>query len=350
MEQQFSSSYTDQGMAKALDTFNCWQEHKNHPRLRVLGLRYLFKHRDKKHTNYRCPKTDQLVQKASEMFTEFLNSKEIEFAREVADVVITYVPNSRKFFLDRLRERDNIIVEPINRIVEQQVKIKTVYTDSQNVHNTKINNSVIHAAKMLCQKYEHIINIRNGDEGYKNHLLFEIEHILKHNHPNESRLIEKKVEYIRTNTATFGTAGTTMKDVFISVWFWIVEHKQQKELEKRLLEELKDMDGGICSTGHLSRLVNVIQGFTTDEELCIRISDTEQCKAVISQYLTTILGECKDEQILDGILDGNEQFIKFIRLRVSEKLLEWQNTYGKSMLSSMAKIVNGYCGTVVFKL
>ena len=42
-----------------------------------------------------------------------------------------------------------------------------------------------------------------------------------------------------------------------------------------------------CTTGHLSRLINVLQGYTDDKKLSIVISDEQQIKAVIYNYLDT---------------------------------------------------------------
>lgn len=360
MNQYFSTNYSNQAMAKALDTFNCWEEHHTNPILCLRGLRYLFKHRHYKppisQQCYKCPKTELLIRKAQEWFNQFIDENKIEHAREIADIVSTYCSRERNYFLDRLRtleEKEELTAIGIEREVERERKtvIKTVYSDSQNVHNNKINSSVVSSATELCNKYKEIISLQGTKEqnqNYQNNVLEQIGIILKQNHPDKQKLIIESIDYLHNNSSTFGSQNISMTDVFIAIWAFLVEHIHRKELELRLLEEMKEMNG-MCSSGHIARLINVIQGFTDEDSLTIRISDVEQCKAVISQYLTKVLGECKDEKIIDGVLDGNDDFVKFIRKKVAENLLEWQKVYGKKSLQNIAKIVNSYCGTKVFE-
>ena len=55
-------------------------------------------------------------------------------------------------------------------------------------------------------------------------------------------------------------------------------------------------------------------GCTEDENLCIRISDLDQCNSVIRKYLNDSLRNCTDENIIEGMTDGSEIYIKFITL------------------------------------
>ena len=161
-------------------------------------------------------------------------------------------------------------------------------------------------------------------------------------------LISSSLSYIRTSVATF-RINITLEQLFKALWFWILEHEHANELELRLMEELGEMRG-YCTTGHLARLMSVIQGFTDDENLQIRITNKEQCNSVIRHYLTKKLQECKDEDVLDGMVDGNDEYKQFIRLKVSEKIAEWEDDYGNDFLQNIAKIVNDFARTEVFEI
>ena len=49
--------------------------------------------------------------------------------------------------------------------------------------------------------------------------------------------------------------------------------------------------------------------FTEDENLCIKISNNEQFKSVIQQYLNLVISSCKDEEIIDGMLECKPRYI-----------------------------------------
>ena len=331
MNQYLSTDYSDQAMAKALDTFN---GESSNPNICLVGLRYLFKHQNTKNKRYKIPNVSKLLEKAKYWLDLFWKNKNYQQVREIVDIICTYCPSEKDNFLNRLRDMD--------RVDNTTVVKKTVYSDSQNVHNNKINSTVISAATELCKRYHF------NDDTVKS-IINDIKIYLSRNYPKEAGIIEKNIFYILSSTATFGPEEITMAETLAALWFWIIEHPKRLDLELRLVEEFKDMNG-MCSTGHLARLVNVMQGFVEDGKLQIRIAETDQCKAVITQYLTKVLQDCKDEKILDGMLTGDEVFVKYIRSKISEKLLDWRKTYGDKILLEIAGLVNQYCDTTIFQL
>ena len=74
----------------------------------------------------------------------------------------------------------------------------------------------------------------------------------------------------------------TLSGVLIKIWSYILEHKYKEELTKRLIQELSD-SAGTCSSGYLSRLVNVLSGY--DDNFRIRISWEDQIVANFSGRL-----------------------------------------------------------------
>jgi len=150
------------------------------------------------------------------------------------------------------------------------------------------------------------------------------------------------------SSAVFGNNMVSLLDVFLALCLWISDSPSKVDLELRLFDEIKEMEGQ-CSTGHLARFVNVMQGFTDDPELCIRISSKDQCISVVRTHLNRKLSECKDENVIDGMLDGSQAYIRFLRKCVSEKIVEWVKEYGKEILDFLPGVVNKFAGTVVFK-
>jgi hypothetical protein len=340
MQQQLSQYYTPQGVSLALNIYNYPSEN---PSLRVKALRYLLTHYGK---IYRPPKLEQLIQRGMELFEEFFRSKNRESMFEVADIINTFStdPRMRRRCLERIREYDNPprnVSPPRGR---RKPIPKTVYKDTQNVHNSQVNNTVIRASKTLFEKYKEVIRALPSVYYLEN-----IEKSLREKYPSQKEIISDSVEYIKTSTASF--YEITMSEVFISVWLWICDQEKfVPELEQRFIDEMKEMKG-YCTTGHLARLINVIQGYTEDENLCIRISDIDQCRAVVRQYLSEELKNCRDEKVLEEMIgeDGDKSnYTGFIRKSVSKKLLDWQKEYGKSMLTDIAVVVNEFAGTKVF--
>ena len=73
------------------------------------------------------------------------------------------------------------------------------------------------------------------------------------------------------------------KKVLDGLWARIKSSKNKKELEKRLREELREMNGK-CAMGHISRLCNVLVGFDEDIHPEISVGEHLQNKmSAISQ-------------------------------------------------------------------
>ena len=354
MEHQLQRGYNDQNMIHSVNICLYPKEHR--PRLRVLALRYMFIHRKMCKIPKLVPSLEKMVQIAITMFEDFILDRNTEYMSEIADIMHSHGPgNYGRILLDRIRDFETTLVnsqQVSNRVVQAAPK-KTVYSDSQNVHNSKINQTVIKVLESLCSIYKNQINLQGvskaENEDFKNICIDNIGCVILQKHPGKKDILDKSVLYIKTSVSTFGSQNLTLKDALISVWLWIAEHKDKDELELRLLEELKEMHG-MCTTGHVARLMNVIQGFTEDEKLCIRISDTDQCNAVIRKYLTDELSKCTDEKVLEGMIDGSQDYVKFLRRKVADKLLSWQKEYGKDILDHIATVTNDFAKTEVFAI
>lgn len=366
--------YCGRGTSVALDTYNFPEDFVNRFDIQIKGLQYLLSHwRLIPYNN--VPTKEQLITRAVNMFERSVRENNVEAIREIGDIIQMHgTPEQNRQIIDRMRELD---IEIEAREVKEQIphrnydpipeiknnrpiirdNVKPLFNDSQSVHNNDINTSVLNAASWLVSNTEEInIPRRLGETEddyirrvleYKDNICKGISNTLVKLEPHREAIIRTACEYIRTSVGGFGR-NITLFDTFLAVWLWIEKQTKeyQEELMKRLCEEMQGMKG-MCSTGHLARLINVLQGFTDNPNLAIRISDREQCKNVVVSYLTRCLQNSTDEKVQDGMLDHNEEYIKFLRLKVAERILEWKKDY-EGILVYLPDIVNNFAGIKVF--
>jgi hypothetical protein len=140
------------------------------------------------------------------------------------------------------------------------------------------------------------------------------------------------LKFIYENPSTF-TIGITLRQLILSVYGFILQQSQDthEDLFIRMNEELQDMRNK-CSTGHMSRLVNVVQGFSDRYTLCIQ--PKQEIKAFIYHYLTKRLQEAP-ETVQEGMLDQSMEFkdyimsnthVQFFQQRFGTDHLEWIQT------------------------
>jgi hypothetical protein len=352
--------YSNQGTAKALGIYNFPEDYKTRPKIRLSSLRYLFAHRNVYKGN--CPSPEQLKIRTQDMLDEIKTSRDQESLREIVDIYTQYIPEESATVLEYLRQIDTGPIDtpaPMNtvdNIIAIDIMpsptrdIRTVYGDNQNVHNSEINKTVVKAATNLYMMYKEMLEIESDDykiQQYKAEILHDIMKNLKSRYSHHKEDIEELHIYILDSSAVFGDRILSLQDIFLALCLWINDSPAKLDLEVRLFDEIKEMKGQ-CSTGHLARFVNVIQGFTDDPELCIRISSKDQCISMVRTYLNRRLSECKDEKVVDGMLSGDLAYIKFLRKCVSEKILEWEKEYGKDILEFLPGVVNKFAGVKVF--
>lgn len=224
-------------------------------------------------------------------------------------------------------------------IINNQAMKNTVYNDTQNVHNSMINESVINISKILPDNNSRAINIE-----------MELENNYKDYEMNKEKILSS-LERINDDSAVF-SEGVTIKETFNKITNYIVSSTYKNDLLQRLAEELVDMNG-LCSTGHLSRLINVIQGFPdTPEELKIKMNPKDEIYASIQSYLNSEIQKSDNsEQLLDYMIDVNPEnknkYLKFIsdKMRIKKVLLEkeYENIIDKETLyENIKESLNNY--------
>ena len=72
---------------------------------------------------------------------------------------------------------------------------------------------------------------------------------------------------------------------------------------------------GLCASGHLSRLLSVIQGFDVKPELQVKIGIDDEVYATLKHKAETALQNDEDsDQIIDSMTaDDKSRFIRFVK-------------------------------------
>lgn len=196
-----------------------------------------------------------------------------------------------------------------------------IYDDSQNVHNQKINETVVRSAQEL---------VKSGGGGGGG--VCDVELALRQHYPHWERDKEKirgSLSRIRSDPSKF-QGGVTIGQVFDKVVGVVSGSRHKEEMWKRLGEELADMDR-LCATGHLSRVVNVLQGFEdVPDEFRIRMDPKDEIYANIANHITMqVQNSGESDKLLESMIDPNDRslFLEFVSLVLKPKVAELRQEY-----------------------
>ena len=228
---------------------------------------------------------------------------------------------------------------PLQRQIEIKKPSRTIYEDGQNVHNTKINESTLNTASELILKYNPNVTI-------------EYIYYKKINDDEKKQQIEKSIHRINTDTSTFGK-GFNLHSVFQSLLNLIEQHPQKNELNERLVDELIDMSGK-CSTGHLSRLINVLQGYETNLQVKVQIDIKDEIYAKIKNLIEKNMMEQDNmDELMEDMLSENKTiYIEFVKNTINYNLLEIINEYknvdvdSEKVIKELISSLDKYTGTI----
>jgi len=207
----------------------------------------------------------------------------------------------------------------IRPIVEVKKPERSIYDDSQNVHNTTINQSTLNTASELINRYDPQ-NRKLDFVYYKTKSFDKLS-------PEQIEKVEKSIHRINTDTSTFGK-GFTLYTIYQSLLNLIERHSQKNDLNERLLDELIDMSGK-CSTGHLSRLINVLQGFETDLQVKVKININDEVYAKIKHLIEQeVINDEKMDDIMEDMLSEHKTiYISFVKKVINDNIFEIVKEY-----------------------
>lgn len=174
---------------------------------------------------------------------------------------------------------------------------KTIYSNSQNVHDQYLSEQVEKfIVKMVTETgitlpqyadvYLEICNLISG----------------RKLEPKKRISALKALNRVNIDSATFTEHRVTLAELLVHVWTRINKYADadKKYLIDRLLEELVDMGGDVCSSGHSSRFVNVLA--CKDESL--KISWASQIEANIAGRLQAQIRNLPDGPEGEAIYNG----------------------------------------------
>jgi len=205
----------------------------------------------------------------------FANDAELDYnlRADAADTLLTLGS-------DEMKIKGREIIYALGRFFGEG---KTIFENAQNVHTSKIEESVMKNLESLSS----FPTMKNQDGNYINYdqVFSSITKKLKQiqtcecdyettsfgdEERDEFCSIQCKTEYERQNKIKISLNrifmdktfyfNNTLSTIIVKIWSYINNNENKDEMEKRLLEELEDMSG-TYSSGFLSRLINVLSGF-----------------------------------------------------------------------------------------
>jgi hypothetical protein len=205
---------------------------------------------------------------------------------------------------------------------------KTIYDDSQNIHNETIGEYVEKYLEKIVE-YSTLYPIQKFDEVNK-----EISTFLRNLMPVSSKTDNtqhrhrayKALSRIAIDTATFTKNHVTLAEIVSHVWSKIHSGEYDRTmvgcLEQRVIDELIDMED-TCSSGHAGRFVNVL----SIVEDSLKISWDAQLKANFSGRMGVKIRECQDDDLqaiiaLGMMEDADEGDRKLYLKFIEESLVE----------------------------
>jgi len=341
MNIQVLKNYTHQGLCRAIDIFNYPTEFRKSTR--ILGFRFLLQYRHM--DTVLAPSKQRIIDQMKIMIDEHYTANTEEsnsVLMELVDMLIDYSPPDGQKLLAYLREK-RAVANDKGPDASVNAPECTVYNDTQSVHNKTISESTRRIAKYIAE------NFRPNYEPSKKYQFYEDvkNNMIQRYGPK----VEKVIDRIYVDNAHFNI-GYTVDEVFMSMLEWIKYKRKEKgsvfpvkEVFNRLGQELDEMEN-YCSSGLLTHIVNTIQGFTDgDENLEIRISERDQVKSVVYNYLNKSIQECGDEKVIECM---GEPFIRFVKNKVNAKMNDWRCEYGETFLQHLTKVVNEYTSVMTY--
>lgn len=190
------------------------------------------------------------------------------------------------------KESKEIAREIIILLGKSGINIKTVYQNAENVHHKTIEKSAL----QILQFLNSLTRVRDFEYTVRKIEELILEKLkLKQEEIDEVRIAINRIVIDRS---VFGKYNASLKTILRQVWRFIETSLDRDELEKRLIEELKEMVGK-CSTGNAYRLVNVLSGFC---EYGVTISWEDQIMGNVHGRLNAKIREIEDEEYRDNVL------------------------------------------------
>ncbi len=258
---------------------------------------------------------------------------------ECADILITLGEGNEIIFGEQ-------IIEELGNLYSQN-KEKTIYTNAQNAHNETINENTRNIVRALYKEY---LTKKTHDDLQKISINEATEELL--NVCSEENVSVVRSFFYRISTDPFRFERLSMRDIFTLVYNKInnLQKEIREECIKRLYEEVVDCEN-TCTTGYFTRIVNTLNGFISDKDMCFTINPRDELRSVIFariNYKIKNLPERTKTSLIDAIDEKNYSvFEEFMDLYSPEDEIreEYKSLITEEEFTTIFnKCVNEFCG------
>jgi len=263
---------------------------KNYPlEVTLLAARYIF-------INYAYDSDDRMD--VLEYILNIADDKnETVYARaECADMLANFGEGNEVFFGKK-------IMEELGTLYDESLH-KTIYTNAQNVHSETIQESIIKIIRSLRKEFSNIKSVQTQQ--------YTLEDIQKQLEDVMSK--EEKYDFspffFRVMTDPSRYERLSLADILILVYYKIQTFSDdiKQTCIKRLFEEVKETDN-TCTTGYLSRIINVLSGFVEGEDFVLRMKPQDELRSAIFARIHASIRGLPDQSrndVLESIMSEDK--------------------------------------------
>lgn len=214
----------------------------------------------------------------SETLLRFAENEAVEYnmRADAADIVEQYSKN------EEMRAKASKIIEKLGG------SSTNIYDNKQNVHKKAVQESTKEGVEILSK----VETFRLSKDKYIDYEFVkrEIKNLPLYNKEGKVSITLRRIEMDR---AIYGVQQLSLMSILVKLWSYIITNEYAEGMKERLIEELAE-SAGVCSSGIVSRLVNVMSGFG---DFSIRISVEDQILARLTGRLNTILQDDNSEVV-----------------------------------------------------
>jgi hypothetical protein len=210
-----------------------------------------------------------------------------------------------------------------------------LYQSSQNVHKPKINDVVLAKLTVLQKDLSTLNSATNAtDTGYHSVMREFVQEVQAANLIDEvaAGAIIRSITRISTDASKFDDIELSLAQVFKLVFYRVKKSKHKDELLKRMVEELIDT-AEYCSTGYVSRLVNVLSGFD-DVDLVVKFQ-AESVRAEVRQHLLSLLHSSIEREPDEALKEMLHEYITTTTRTTGENVHKWLHIHKPEFQSSV---------------
>lgn len=236
-----------------------------------------------------------------------------------ADICDFFLNTEHEIIRLNYHEKAQIKMQELFR--ENMVSELSIYANRQNVHSSSIENSAQEILEKLHEKYG--LRPTTLEQLQQWRLEMESWDLYKQQEENEQHKVSLCMNRIFFDKRLYGNTKDTLVTIFGLVWRHIHHSEHEKELQKRLLEEMLEASGQ-CSTGIAVRLVNTLSGY---DDFMLKISYKEAILSKVMHHMNTKIMEITDPQLQENLLyemilppsqyTNRKNFLEFFRTNIA---------------------------------